>query len=263
MRLGARRGGQAGSASVNRPIIRGLSLAAAVLLAACREERPITYGPPANIHQLAAGLPNPDDGFVLLAAAPTEGRFGCALAVAKMTPEPGSPNVPAAGDLLLAALRSNEEAYWAESLRGVGAIQRFVFLRPRSTRPDGHDTATLCDASARLGATLLLVYTPRQLGPNSAHVLGVLYNTETHEPLATVRASSRLLDDEGEEVSPGRKRGDRREEDAFYRVQREFEDHTLACLRELIHLDAPQAPEQHKWGQPFIERWWIENRNTR
>jgi len=243
---------------VDRITARSLPLVLIVLLAGCHERRRVTYGPPLHMDELAAGLPAPENDFALLVDQQTEGRFGCPLAIAKLTPDASDPGDP----LVLVPLYSNEQAYWSEQMRGVAAVQKLVFLRPRSTRPEGHSVSTLCETAARLGAPLLLTYAPRQLGPNSAQVLGVLYDAESHQPLATVQASSRLLDEDGEEVSPSDKRGDHRAQDAGYQAQRKFEEHTLACLRELIHRDSrPPTTQPHKWSQPFFERWWIENRN--
>lgn len=243
---------------MDRIITRSLTLVLAVLLTSCHERQRVTYGPPLHMDELVAGLPAPENDFTLLVDQQTEGRFGCPLAVAKLTPDANASDDP----LVLASLCSNEQAYWTEQMRGVLAIRKLVFLRPRSTRPEGHSVDTLCATTLRLGAPLLLAYAPRQLGPNSAQVLGVLYDAGSQQPLATVQASSRLLDDDGDEVSPNHKHGDHRNQDAAYQAQRKFEEHTLACLRELIHRDSPPATTQpHKWQQPFFERWWLENRN--
>jgi hypothetical protein len=239
-------------------LIRILPVVLVLLFVGCHEKQRLACTPPLRMEELAAGLPTPVNNFALLVDQPTEGRFACVLAIAKLIPAGND----AAEPLLFVPLRSNEQAYWTEQMRGVAAIQKLVFLRPRSTRPEGQSLPTLCATAVRCGAPLLLVYAASQVGPNSAQVLGVLYDAHVQSPLATIQASSRMLDHEGDEVSPGDKRGDHREQDAGYQTQRHFESNALACLRELIHRDSPAATTQpNKWGQPFMERWWIENRN--
>jgi hypothetical protein len=236
---------------VNRIIVPVLLVAS---LAGCHEKKQIAYWPAVRMDDLAAGAPVPNGDFVLLVDQQTEGRFGCMLAIAKLVP--GTDQT--AGVLALASLHPNEEAYWAEQMRGVAAIQKLVFLRPRSIRPEEQSTATLCDTAVRLGAPLLLVYAPGESGPNSAEVLGVLYDAGSQQIIATLRAASQRLNAKGEEVAPDRKRGDQRDHDAHYQAQREFESHTLACLRELMHRDSkPTTTQPNRWEQPFFERWWL------
>jgi hypothetical protein len=238
-----------------------LALAASGLLAAgCAEKSQpgLSYEPPITIEHLAAGLTAPDQGFTLLTDRHTEGRFACPLAVAKFTPR----EMPGGCELVLVALPSSEQAYWTEQMRGVTAVRDLIFLRPIATRPEGQGLTALCQTAKRLGAPLLLVYAPNGLGPNSAQVFGVLYESETQTVLATMRASSTMLNEEGEEVSPDQRRGDHRSTDARYQAQRQFEGYALACLRELIRQDGQLATTQphNKWSQPFLERWWIPRR---
>ena len=233
---------------------RTLALIAGLGLAGCNERPHMAYDRPARLEQLAAGLPAAENAFRLLTDEPTVGRFACTLAIARFV-------VQDEGGLALVAMTPTEQAYWTEQMRGVAKLQDVVFLRPRSTRPEGDSTAVLCDTARRFGAPLLLIYAADALGPNSAQVLGVLYESATQRALATLHASSRMVDEEGQEESPDKKRGDHRGEDARCQAQRQFEAHTLACLRELMHHDSrPATTQPHKWDQPFIERWWIEYR---
>ena len=239
------------------PIMRVVLLSAALLLGACHSRHAVRSERPIRMDDLAPGLSAPEDSFALLTDSHTTGRFACPVAVAKFVP----PDADSAAGLSLVSLPPNEQAYWTEQMRGVAAVQELIFLRPRSTKPEGQSLAVLCAASKRLGAPLLLVYAASGCGPNSARVLGVLYDSETCQPLATLGAASRILDPEGEEVSPNAERGDHRRNDARYLAQREFEEHALACLRELIQRDAPNTTTQpNRWNQPFIERWWVHQR---
>jgi len=241
---------------------RGIALALLTMLglwAGCHESQPqLTVEPRLDMSDLAAGLSSVESGFTLLADQQTEGRFSCALAIAKFVASDNGQH----GALEFVTLPPNEESYWLEQMRGVLAVQELVFLRPRTTRPEGQSVAALCDAARRLKAPLLLVYAPNGLGPNSAQVLGVIYDTASRVALATLRSTSRIVDAGGAETSPQNKRGDLRDRDARCVAQREFEGYVLACLRELIHRDQPPATTQphENWDRPFIERWWIQSR---
>jgi len=227
---------------------------AALALAGCGGKPQVAYSPPVELGDLTAGLAAPDNTYVLLADEPTEGRFACALAIARLTggEESGGERT------VLVATQPNEQAFWTEQMRGIPAIRELLFLSPRSTRAEGEGVPHMCAAAERLGAALLLVYAPNVLGANSAEVLGALYDTSSHEVLATLHASSTILDEDGRQVSPDPLRGDHRASDARYQAQRKFESYALACLRELIQRDAPPATTQpHKWKKPWNERWWV------
>jgi hypothetical protein len=199
-------------------------------------------------------LAAPDNAYVLLTDEHTQGRFACALAVAKLERPEDQSGEPAA----VVLVQPIEQALWTEPLRGLDGIREVMFLSPRSVRAEGQGANQICAAANRLGATLLLLYAPNVLGENSAEVLGALYETRTARPLATLRASSTILDAEGRQVSPDRKPGDHRADDARYQAQRKFEREVLACLRALMQRDAhPTTTQPSKWKRPSNERWWI------
>lgn len=301
-------------------------LVAVFAAASCTEKRAeIAAEPGLELNALGAGLPAPDNSFVLVSAERTVGRFAAALAIARVQPtvaelppdaavdthpDAGTPPVdPHTGDntapvdshtstgappantyayafdaspadaaaqraaaprvsadnqppFALVTLRPVEQALWSETLRGVSAVRELTFLSPRAAQPDGPALDNLCATAHRFGANMLLVYAPNRLGPNSARVVGVLYDTATGRPLAALHASQHFEDEHGREVSPNRERGDHRDRDAYYQAQRQFEAHTLACLRALLHRDSPPPTTQpHRWHQPLIERWWLPDRD--
>ncbi len=247
--------------------MRFLVITSAVLLMSltlgtgCAPDRPkgVVYEPRIEMQDLVVGLPLPNNEFKLLVDERTEGRFACPVAVAKfVSPPPESES--AEGELVFQLMRHREQAYWAEQMRGMDAIQYMLFISPRSTAPEGQGIEALCRTASDLGAPLLIVYTPNGYGPNSGQVLGAMYNTKECKPLATLHASDRILDEDGAEVSPFDERGDHRDTDARYQAQRAFEKHAMACLRELTHRDTrPSTIEPHNWHQPYIERWWIRD----
>ena len=240
------------------PLTIILLLAAAWLPCGCHHPHTrLAVEPTVRMEDLVSGLPMPDGGYVLLTDESSTGRFACPLALAKLIPRVGE----GAPELLFVAFEPHEEAYWEEGMRGVLALRDLQFLRPVSIRPEGQSVTAMCDGALRLGAPLLLIYVPNQLGPNSARVLGALYDTQTRVALATLCASSRVLNDDNEEVSPAKKRGDQRAQDAHYQAQRAFERQALACLTALIHRDTrPTTIQPNKWDQPFLERWWLFRR---
>lgn len=221
----------------------------------CAKQTPtIVYEPPITMADLLPGQSAPDNTFKLLAEVHTTDRFACGLAVAKFVSEEDEDGP----QLTLKSLTSAEQAFWAEQMRGVSAIRDVTFLRPRNVHLDGPAIENLCAAAQRLDSPLLLVYAPNGLGPNSAQVFGVFYDTRSRQPLAALHTSSLFLDEEGLETSPNERKSDERDVDARYQAQRAFERQVLACLRDLIQRDESSPTTQpHKWEKPFIERWWI------
>lgn len=233
-------------------------VAATLIVGGCqRSHDDVTYEPPISMRDLAGRLPVPNNGYQLLSERQTEGRFACPVAVAKFSSDERNNGNP----LHFVEMKPNEEAYWAQEFRGVRHVSYVYFLRPKTTRPEGYRLEALCAAARRLEIPLLLVYAPNGLGPNSAQVFGVLYDTETGDTLATLHASSCILNEDGEEKSPNDERGDRRHVDARFQAQREFERYAMDALRQLIFQDQPPATTQpHEWRTPYFERWWVRNR---
>ncbi len=241
-----------------RCTLTALALTPLAALLGCADDRHmVRYEAPVCLEDLAPGLAIAENQFTLLADENTVDRFACAMAIAKYVP----PFPDDGGPLRFVPLAPAEQAWWTEQVRGVTAIRELVFLRPTSTRAEGQSVAAVCAAAARLKATLVLIYAPGGLGPNSAQVVGVLYEAATRKPLATFHTSATIHDEKGREQSPDGLPGDRREDDARYQAQRQFEQQVLACLRELIVRDQrPTTTQPHKWEKPLIERWWLPSR---
>lgn len=239
-----------------------ITSAGLMALCACSQRPPVTYAPAASSAELAAALstsdvPAPESGYRLL-AAPSEGRFACDLAIAKLSRATTTRDAP----LTLVTPRPAEQAYWSEQFRGVRQVRGIVFVPPRTLRPEGLNLAALCDAAERLGAPLLLVYVTSTTGPDAADTVGLLYETSSRAPLASLRSTGRgHATDDAPGGSLDEAKGDYRDQDARFQAQREFEHVTLACLGELMRMDRPPAATQpHRWHQPFVERWWMTDR---
>lgn len=231
--------------------------ACGILVGGCAARRPdiVAYEPPLVMADLAVGLPAPQNGYTLLSDERTVGRFACAMAVARLVPRDGEEDC----ELVFAPMRDAEQAYWSQEMRGLAALRRVTFVTLKGTRLYGPTFDGVMHAAEQLDISLLLLYARNGLGPNSAQVLGVLYDVPTREPIATFHASSAFLNELGQEVSPDFEEGDHRDIDARYQAQRTFETHVLDCLRELITRDSPPPTTQphDKWQTPFIERWWM------
>ena len=225
-----------------------------VLWLSCHRSPHATYEPRIEMADLGAGLETPDNGHLLLTKTSTQRRFGCGLAVAKL--------VPICDDngrrLELVLPQPNEEAYWTEQMRGVPELRDLLFLSPLDMRSAGQGLDGLYVAAARLGAALLLTYAPNRFDANSAQVLGVLYDVKARTALATLGTSAQFVGEDGEQISPARKRGDHRQIDAAFQASRAFEGQTLTCLRELISRDSPPPTTQpHRWQAARPDRWWL------
>jgi hypothetical protein len=235
-----------------------------VVIAGCKmPPRAVEPPPPApepsprvTFADLAPGVTPPAGDFALLADIHSAGRFSCSLAIAKFVPQAG-----AAQALTFVAIPRNEQAYWLEQMVGVEAIRDVQFLRPITTRPEGQELSALCAAARKLKAPLLLVYAQDFPDAHDAAIWGVLYEAGGGRALATLHAAQQSASIDPNAVPLDSLVGDHRGADPRFQAQRAFEAHTLACLRDLIHLDQPPPSTQpHRWQTPLIERWWIDYR---
>jgi hypothetical protein len=225
-------------------------IALCVVAGCAKEPVPVAYAPRVTVADFAGELPMPQDGYQMLVQEPTTGRFTCGLAVARLRAdsEDGAPVIS------VGALSPAEQAYWVETFRGVAALTDTSFLAPVTLKAEPEPLTALCRAAGTLGAKLLLVYVPGQIGPNSAEVLGVLYDVPTQRPLATLHRTMTIRNEEGVElpavelVRDTKPRQELREHDAYYQTGRAFEQLTLQCVRELLQVDTPPSSTQpHRW----------------
>jgi hypothetical protein len=215
------------------------------------------------------GLQPAENSYRLLIEPQSKGVFPCTLAIARVEPDES-----AAGDFLLAqaptsepALRLTvaemspaEQARWAEAFRGMLAIRDLRFLGPLSLKDRGNGTPGLLRSAARIDASFLLTYLVNRFGPNSAQVIGVLYDVGTARPVAVLHAYRQYLDEEGREIAVEAKPGDQRQIDAIYQATAQFEDLTVACMRELLRGDRPTEEKRpHRWRPryPFWQPLWM------
>ena len=229
-----------------------LNLLAAFTLLGCASEAPRVYERRIQMRELAADVAPVDNAYRLEVFEETQGRFACSLAIAKLVP------VGENGSLNLVEMTPAEEAYWVEAVRGLTELRDLQFLSPISVVPDEPSVDTLRAAAAARNATLMLLYAPNRYGPNSAQVLGVLYDVASGRPSAALHSSASFLDEEGVEVSVDQAPTDQRDRDAYYQASRVYEQHLVRCLGELIRCDSPTPTTQpHRWETPPSQRWWL------
>ncbi|MBN2446006.1 MAG: hypothetical protein JXO22_04740 [Phycisphaerae bacterium] len=236
----------------NRLVVIGIAVLA--LTAGCSRQRdtPAVYAPRVEVTDFAQPMEMPTNGYRLLGERATTGRFTCSIAVAKLVAtgdESGDP-------VRLADFEPAEQGYWTEALRGLVGVRDLNYLSPVLFRGKQQPLEDLCATAGDLGAELLLAYVPGRVGPNSAELLGVIYDVANVEPIAALHAERTILNEEGVETTPDEicdeaDEEDSRPYDAYYQAGREFEQSTVACLRALMQLDTPsKSTEPHRWSVP-------------
>jgi hypothetical protein len=229
-----------------------LALSVTFVLAGCASDVPRVYERQLQMRELAADVAPVDNAYRLDVTEETRGRFACSLAIAKLAP------ADEAGSVSLVEMTPAEEAHWVNAVCGFTELRDLQFLSPLSVVPDVPATGTLRAAAAARNASLMLLYAPNRYGPNSAQVLGVLYDVTSDRPLAALHASASFLNEEGEEVSVDLETSDQRDRDAYYQASRAYEQHVVACLGELVRHDAAApATQPHRWETPPSQRWWL------
>lgn len=233
------------------PAILVLLIAVTGLLGGCATTPPRAYDAPVNLADFARELKVPDEGYLLFASE-TEGRFPCTLAVSKLTTRQD----PFGCGVMIheCGLEPAEQARWTTTFRGSSQIRDLVFLTPITLQPGEADRSARCVTADRLGAPLLLEYVANQLGPNSAELTGIIYDTATCDVLATLNVYRVQTDAAGIEQPPGviaeeREVTDARPFDAFHQAREAFHQAARAAVVELIALDSrPERKQGHRWG---------------
>ena len=107
----------------------------------------------------------------------------------------------------------------------------------------------ILDASAELGADLLLIYSvPTHISETTAEVKGVLFDVRGHRMLATIHASAEVLDPEWVEPPPLHVEGDDSHINPLVLSERGFEQCMIECLLDLMaHDRAMNRPVPEGW----------------
>ncbi|MFH1746364.1 MAG: hypothetical protein ABIG44_04895 [Planctomycetota bacterium] len=230
-----------------------IALVALILttLIGCHRPPVTVYEDRLDMDQLATGMSAQDNQYCLLVGQQTTGRFPCTLAIAQYAPTAG-----VAEALSVMDMKPADEATWSETFRGSIAVRDLRFISPRSLKATGEDRAGAIRAARLAGARLLLVHAVNRYGPNSAQVLGVLYETDTGQPLATLHTSANYVNEEGVEVAVDDESGDQRARDARYQAVKAFEHQAFACLADQVQRDtAPGTIEEHRWTPLYLYQY--------
>lgn len=227
-----------------------VALGMAALVAGCAKQQPVVqYAPEVTLADFATPADVPEQGYALVDTEQTVGRFACRLAVARFAPQMGAEGVRTT----LADITPAEQGRWAETFRGIKHLSDLAFLNPVVVLNDPVDVPALCAAAREQRARLLLVYVAAQSGPNSAYMLGALYDTHDCTLLATLHAQDARLSEKGEELTPAeladeQDLDDPREVDAYYHARDAFGQSARAVMVALIRLDEPTPePVPHRW----------------
>ena len=227
-------------------------LVMSIMPGCARQTAPRVFERQIRMEELAAEIAPVENAYRLEVSEKTQGRFACSLAIAKLSPGAES------GRLNLVTMTPAEEAWWGRAVHGLMQFRDLQYLTPFSVVPEESRTDTLCAAAREREAALLLIYTPNRFGPNSAQVLGVLYDTQSCCPIAALQTSAHFNNEAGEEFDPDLLKEDQRDRDAYYQASRAYEKQFVSCIAELIENDAPAPTTQpNRWQTPPSRRWWV------
>ena len=124
-------------------------------------------------------------GVQRLIAEPTRGQFPSGLCVARVE---AFMTAADARRLRLLPLPSQHAIYWNHLLDGLPAVREIVLLREPGIDPRGCDRDEILEAAKSNACELCLIYARVDETDADAEYVGVLWNTRSRTPIATVRA---------------------------------------------------------------------------
>ncbi len=227
------------------------SLGVMLCFAGCRAPLP----PPAcdarvDFTVFGPDVPRTENGYRLVGDHPTQGRFPCTLAIARLERASGSTDAFAVVDV-----SPFEQAHWVETFRGCRPIRDLCFLSARQVKLAGDPITGLLTAARGIQAQLLLLHVPNHYAPHTVQVIGVVYEVASGRPLAALHAESDLPPLEEDEPLD-ELHGDHRAVDPRYQAARQFEQTALACVGAQVNLDHVPADKQpHRWLPLYPYCW--------
>ncbi|HNQ24173.1 MAG TPA: hypothetical protein PKK06_13885 [Phycisphaerae bacterium] len=226
------------------------------LLGGCAGPRPQPWAPAPQVHweELAGtAVPAAEDGYVILSPEPTQGRFPAAIGVSRVGVEIVNAETAERRPYLCPRPR-NEFLSWNSAFDDQMAVSEVFPVWQRDLGGAEATPGQIVAAFRALGAKVGLIYAQNAPSETEAEMLGVIYDTDTTTPLATVHARAHS-------VPPReRPRGPRHaipwETDARALVRVEFQNEVARCLRELLKRDVPQTVDVPAgWVMPETPRW--------
>lgn len=202
-------------------------------------EAPLAYsGVTLPVQNLGGAADCPADAYVLHDAEHSRGRFPCALAIARLE----HAESPDGAGWQVATMRPEEGSYWHTTFTAAPGIRTVVLLDGLSSPEHTEEVGSLAAATHRLEAGLCLVYGPAEAAPGEAARAGVLVETASANPIATIRAQAGAGD--FQVPSPGAPEGDQRNQDVNWLLARKWERLVRRCVAELVARDDKPATTQ-------------------
>ena len=189
-------------------------------------------------------VPTPIEGFVVSDKHPTSGLFPASLAVTRVAVAEDETRVLGVRPILFADPR-NEFLQWNLAVNDQMAVSEIFPIGPSSVGGGPVDPEQVLATFRALGARLGLVYAVNELSENETEILGILYDVEAVQPLATMhsRATSTAPAKELEKQDL-----DRWENDSKALARRDFEKSIRTCIHQLIvHDEPPTTARKAGW----------------
>lgn len=215
-----------------------LLFAALTVVAGCAEKRPAAWTPAPRVvwGEIAnQPVPTPVEGYLVSDKKPTAGLFPASLAVARVAVAEDATQVLGVRPILFADPR-NEFLQWNLAVCDQMAVSEIFPIGPSSVGGSPVNPEQVLASFRALGARLGLVYAVNELSPTETELLGILYDVEGAQPVATMHshAVSKVPEEQLEKEDL-----DRWENDSKALARRDFEKSVRASIHELILHDEP------------------------
>lgn len=220
------------------------------LLAGCEkpEPPPVAYiGPTLASSDLGVEETTPaPTGFTLLEQQTSQGRFPCALAIARLMPPQGfftpDNNNVSKEQWSISTIKWEEAMNWNRLGNKIPDIREVIVLDRLTTVRPGCDVKMIAATARRLEAALCLVYGPSPAEPECAGLCGVILDTQSASQVAFIQAQAGPSDFEPPHAD--RREEDMRHRDPNYLVQKKFQRQVRQCMLSLIQRDVPPTTTQ-------------------
>jgi hypothetical protein len=174
-----------------------------------------------------------DQGYRILLREPTSGMFPASIGVTRIAIEVTDERAQSTKPLLMTNPR-NEFLQWNRAFDDLMAISEVFPIVNRDLGGHEADPPQIIAATRALHAKLGMVYAVNELSPTVVEMFGVIYDTKTARPIASIHA--REESEPRPEVEPD-EHPDLWKTDARALVRQAFERRVHACLREMIERD--------------------------
>lgn len=221
-----------------------------LLIAGCSDHKvpPAYSGQTLTTAEVASGVSSaPLDGFQIIESQASQGRFPGAIAVVPLQWQDTFrvPEDARKAGWRIGQLREQEGGHWISLFNTMPQVREVQVLDQHAVAWPEAQVSEMVSSAGRLGNTLCLVYGPSEADPDFAAFSGVLFDTHSGQPVATLGASAGPTDMEPQ--PPGRPHNDRRHEDVNEIAARKFEWQFRRCVDALIRRDQPATPRMNPY----------------